>query len=154
MFVSFDIQKSFIRDRRIVSRYERQRTKVLRRFGTIIRREARRKLKPPKKRKKDDKRKKPERSRPGQPPLTHSPEPNLRTILYGFDSRVLVVGPIGLRGAKKGQGPELHEHGKSVMMKIFGVRRRATFPQRPFMQPALIEKQDELGRSIEKFGLV
>lgn len=51
-------------------------------------------------------------SRPGAPPLYHSGEPNLRTILYAYEpaTHSVVVGPVGLNGAK-GAAPPLLEFG-------------------------------------------
>ena len=141
--VNLHIKKQFINDRRVMSRYKRKRLRALRRFGSILRRHARNKLR--------RKGRMGQVSAPGTPPLTKMPEPNLRTILYGFDGKTLIVGPIGFTGAVQGT-PELLEHGGSAIVMIFGLRKRAFYKKRPWMQPTLEEKAGELGRSIVKVG--
>jgi hypothetical protein len=119
-------------------------------------------------------------SKPGDPPFEHSDDPNrtLRKILFAFVSKVaVVVGPVGLltkrqfmEGAKT--VAELQEKGgtKKIIEKKVGsgvnarwvplggrarpgqpVRnRRATYPARPYMNPA-IKKMAEQSRFKQLF---
>lgn len=129
--------KYFIRDDQVVSQFERRRNQVYRRFGTIVRREARGLLK-----------------KKSGPLKMHSSEPNLRTIFYGIEGDTLIVGPVGFNG-KSPTVPELHEHGGAATIRLPDGRKvNARYKPRAFMFPALQAKSDELQVSIQKFGLV
>ena len=136
--LSFDVKKAFIRDDFILKQFDKNRFKALRRYGAILRRNARKKLR----RKATKKQKK---SAAGEPPFTHASEPNLRTILYAMDGDdTLVTGPVGFNGtvADGVTVPEKLEYGEGDL------------EARPWMNPTLEENIDELGRSIEIFGVV
>ena len=73
-------------------------------------------------------------SRPGESPHTKGKPKSLRSaIAYSVD-KTLPDAFIGPRGGKVGAVGRIHEQG--------GVRGKATYPKRPFMQPALEESLD------------
>ena len=153
----------FIRDRELTSKFEKKRNAALRRFGTILRRDARKSLKKGKRRGLEvvflatgnilsgaaakgalesgtavisrGRRK-------GGPPVVWTDDShgdNLRSILFGTEESGLdmtvVTGPVGF-GKGRPTVPEILEHGDF-----------------PFMRPALDRKEDELLNSLIKFGV-
>lgn len=108
-------------------------------------------------------------SPPGSPPFTHSTDPKatLRKILFIYDTskEAMVVGPVALNQKNafgmSGTVPALHEFGgtQTVKEKMVGGkvwrpigkrgarsgqptrRRKATYPARPFMAPAVKKTQ-------------
>lgn len=140
--ITMKIRDTFFDRQAVLGPAERARKKSLSKAGAFVSTTARRSIK---------RRKKP--SWPGQPPHAHSSsEPNLKTILFGWDraNDGVVIGPIELRSRETDRtAPDLHEHGGSTAIRR-KVRRyvngtkvtlvkndRAYFPRRPFMGPAL-----------------
>ena len=154
MEITYDVRGMFFDRLAVQARVDAQKRKRLSKAGAYVRRTARTLLR----RKKT--------SAPGQPPATHGPEPNLRTVLFGYDPRSesVVVGPIKLNQATMVDGnrstvPELMERGGIATIyeeRYRGQlrwrrrdmrrnprpekeyrRRRAVYQPRPFMGPAL-----------------
>lgn len=108
-------------------------------------------------------------SPPGKPPFWRSPEPNLRTILFGIeDENTVIVGPIFLRSARKQSrpAPNVHEFGGRVTRQIKPRRggrvssqgyRSATrsktmvYPERKTMKPAGKKGVSDLRRKAKGF---
>lgn len=88
-------------------------------------------------------------SKPGNPPF-YWDQPGLtfnKSILFAHDAanQTMVVGPIAGRHGKLGA---LHEFGGSQKIKVMDNGKEksvmATYPARPFMQPALDKSQDKI----------
>lgn len=161
--VNYGIKKFFIDDKRIHGRLEASRAKALRRFGTILRRYARSLIKKGKKQhlsvvfgpsqivlygaaaasalKTGSARVRSQFQNSGPPVWWTRQEPNLKTILYGFDGDTLICGPVGFGSSGGMTVPERLEYG------------RGGYRKRPWMNPALKEKEDELLNSLLKFGI-
>jgi hypothetical protein len=137
--------------------------KALSKAGAFIRRRARSSLR---RRKKS--------SEPGQPPSVHTSDrvATLKNILFAYEpqSESLVVGPVKLNqkaallGPQLGDAtvPQVHEFGATVKVREVkvgkgwrsGMRRvrpeqtirvrAATYPERPFMGPALDAEKDNI----------
>ena len=73
-------------------------------------------------------------SRPGESPHTKGKPKSLRAAIAYHVDKTLPDAFIGPRGGKVGAVGRIHEQG--------GVRGKATYPKRPFMQPALEESLD------------
>lgn len=157
----FQFTRMFIRDRELTSKFEKKRNAALRRFGTILRRDARKSLKKGKNR--DFQvaflltgnilhgaaansalaaRSAVRGRKRGGPPVVWTDDShgdNLRSILFGTEESGLdmtvVTGPVGF-GKGSPTVPEKLEHGDF-----------------PFMRPALDRKEDELLNSLIKFGV-
>lgn len=135
-------------------RKAQQEQRALRRAGAFIRRTARSSMRKVKKRTTV--------SSPGQPPRSHSSEPNLRTIFYIYDPQTtsMVVGPPLLPSSKNSRDslpvPGLHEHGGTAHRTVyadasnrpakFRKKKRAAIrlAKRPFMLPALEQNADKI----------
>ena len=165
--IGYEIKQMFIRDKQMASKFERSQNAALRRFGSIVRRDARKSIK--KGRPRDlvaihlvtknllygaaasssiqagtaRLHRKPSDS--GPPKMWTTSEPNLRTILYGIEKAfldlIVVIGPVAL-GSTRPTVPETLEHGVG------------TYRKRSFMGPALERKRDQLLESLLKFGVV
>lgn len=163
--VGFEVKKMFIRDKQMTSKFIRSQNAALRRFGSIVRLDARKSIK------KGNVKKlvarhlatgnwlygaaadsslaagtaKKARKESG-PPVSWGQEPNLRTILYGIEKVLLdllvVIGPVAFGGAGRPTIPEKIEHGIGEYSK------------RSFMGPALERKRDQLLISLIKFGVI
>lgn len=161
MEITYDVRDLFFDRERIRVRLDAQKRKRLSKAGAYVRRTARTLL-----------RRQTPRPAP-QPPATHSPEPNLRTVLFAYDphAETVVAGPVRLRKRLKKSTqptvPALLEHGGSsevteyaeehtlqwkpaaqffprTSRRKFAVRRRmAVYEPRPFMGPALSHNQDQ-----------
>lgn len=144
--VTTRINQIAIRDRDIVRRVDRQRFRLLRRYGAIQRREARNKMR--------RKGRPGKRSQPGQSPLVHSPEPNFRTILYGLERDRLVVGAIGFgHSIRDGEGPQLAEHGGRFVVDR-ETNKTAWYRPRPVHAPAFEATSPILLTTIREIGLL
>jgi hypothetical protein len=138
--VDYSMKKFFIDDSRIHDRLEKSRLRALRRFGSIVKRHAAKSIKSGRRRSK---------GRPwtlrniSGPPLNWAKKgaPGLKSIVFGLDGETLVVGPIGFGTDGGLTVPEKLEYG------LGGYR------QRPFMNPALEDKKDQLIVSLKKFGI-
>lgn len=116
---------------------EKARKKNLIRWGALTRKIARNSLR---RRKKS--------AQPGNPPHTHSPAPNLKTIYYAFDTqtKTVVVGPV-LLGSNAGSPlPEKIQKGGVVIQRV-GTRRKPKLRRTrmrafPFMGPAMEKSAD------------
>jgi len=115
--------------------------KGLSKFGAFVRRRARSSIRKSKK-----------ISEPGKPPRAHSPEPNLRTIVFAYErhKQEVVVGPVLLRSKAQSTDPVpgLQEHGRKTTL-VRETKRRTTrrvirIRPRPFMGPAM-QKEVEAG---------
>jgi hypothetical protein len=159
--VTYAVKEWFFDGAAVAGRVEAQKRKRLSQAGAYVRRTARTLLR----RKKT--------SAPGQPPATHGPEPNLRTVLFAYDPQAesLVVGPVKLPQVAIVHGnrstvPELMERGGIATIyeeRYRGQlrwrrrdmrrnrrpekeyrRRRAVYQPRPFMGPALDRERTKL----------
>lgn len=132
--------KDFFFDRIKVQRaIEKSRYRPMYRVAGMIRVTARRSM-----------RKRKRASAAGTPPSRHVGEPNLQTIWFAWDPSIdgIVAGPLGFNH-HEGAVPGVHEHGGELLLNDWAVtgtgatkrlvrkKRRARYPARPFMQPAL-----------------
>lgn len=104
-------------------------------------------------------------SAPGSPPSAHAKQqPNLKTILFGYDPRTesVVVGPVRLNGSSRVRVPRILELGGEVTLtqtlvgKAWLTGRKPTsarqptrkktvnYAARPFMNPALVANESKL----------
>jgi hypothetical protein len=155
--------KDFFFDKQSVkSRMSKANRKALSKAGAFMRRRARSSLR---RRKKS--------SAPGQPPSVHTSDrvATLKNILFAYEPQTesLVVGPVKLNqktllGPQLGDAtvPQVHEFGATVKVREVkvgkgwrsGIRRvrpgqpvrvrAATYPERPFMGPALEAEKDNI----------
>ena len=136
--IGFD-HKQFFFDRQVViAAVGRVNAQKLSRAGSFVRRSARSSL-----------RRRKRASAPGEPPSVHSQDrvATLKNIWFVFDaqSRSVVVGPLKLggstlAGSNRPTVPALHELGGVAVVGKRGRRsraKRATYPPRPFMGPAM-----------------
>jgi hypothetical protein len=155
--------KDFFFDRDVIKdRMTTANRKALSRVGAFIRRRARSSLR---------RRRKP--SQPGRPPSVHTADrvATLKNILFAYEPQAesLVIGPVKLNqkallGPQLGDltVPQVLEFGANVRVRetkvgkrwVTGVRRirpgqpvrvrSASYPERPFMGPALQAEQDHI----------
>lgn len=151
--------KFFFDRQRVIDRLDRRERGALSRFGAFIRRAARRLIRRTKK----------ATSKPGQPPRSHGPEPNLRTIFFVYEERAhsVIVGPVKFNsggGALNNNVPKTLEHGGVIGFRekrypggewrpLLTTRRprpgeqrrvrRYRIAARPFMGPALEQEADK-----------
>ena len=95
----------------VMDAMERKEKRALSRAGSYIRKSARQSIRKTKK-----------ASQPGEPPRSHSNEPNLRTILFAYDPKMatVIAGPVKLSGSKANNlVTETMEHGGTVDGKAF-----------------------------------
>jgi hypothetical protein len=135
MVIGFD-KKQFFFDRQIViDAVGRAGAKNLSKAGSFIRRAARSSLRRRKK-----------VSPPGEPPSVHTQDrvATLKNIWFVFEprQRSVVVGPLKLErsrleGSNRPTVPALHELGGFAVVTNRKRKRRAKYPPRPFMGPAM-----------------
>lgn len=154
MELTFAVRDAFFDRKAVQDRVDAAKRKQLSKAGRFVRRTARTLLRGKK------------ASQAGQPPATHGPEPNLRTIFYVYDQQTesVVVGPVKLNQVNMVDGnratvPELMEKGgiatiyeerwrgqlkwrrrdmrRNRKAEKEYRRRTAIYRQRPFMGPAL-----------------
>jgi len=163
--IGFDVKRVFIRDQQMTAKFVRSQNAALRRFGSIVRRDARKSIK------KGNvkllvarhlvtgnwlygaaansaiaaKTAKPARKDSG-PPKVWGNEPNIRTIVYGIEKALLdlfvIIGPVAFGSAGQPTVPEKLEHGVG------------NYRKRSFMATALERKRDQLLESLLKFGVI
>lgn len=156
-----EVKKSFILDRKLSSKFERARNAALRRFGTIVQRDAKKSLKP---------------ARPSDYVVRFEPTGRL---LYGASANSAMKAKSGRLVRKRGGPPVLHSGVKTNPLRkiLFGSEEsgldttvvigpiafassRPTVPEKlehkhfPFMRPALDRKRHELLLSLLKFEVV
>lgn len=166
--LGYKVTKLIIRDRALATQYERNVNAALRRFGSIVRREGRRLIKPArgKRVRVIDKRtgeqlvgKKAKQGladgtaktrgramAAGSPPIDWTQGDRvatLRNIVFGKEGDdTIVIGPVHFGKIQRPTIPEKIEHGLGGYRKF------------PFMGPAMEAKRDELLKSLLKFGVI
>lgn len=114
MEITFDVKNAFFDRLAVIQRMDAASVKRLSKAGAMVRRTARTLVRPRKR-----------ASRPGEPPSTHSPEPNLRTVLFAYDKNAnsVVVGPVKLNQMEWSwidytgtTVPRILEHGDRVLV--------------------------------------
>ena len=128
------IRQFFDRDA-VIKAMDAKSRRALSKAGAFLRRRARSSLRRRKK-----------ASIPPNPPSVHSSDSfaTLKNILFAYDrdAQTVVVGPVRTKQATI-TAPALHEFGGATIIKTKAgrgrpsTRRRARYPKRPFMGPAL-----------------
>lgn len=156
----FEIKKMFFDRPAVIDAVDRAEVRVLGRFGAFVRRRARSLIR----------RSKRKVSLPGEPPRSHSPEPNLRTILFAYNQRThsVIVGPVYLNQSRSARTyvsqrkvPRVLEKGGTLQVREVRYGKRWRTPgrrtpeagqpkrvrsiriaPRPYMVPALAAEAD------------
>lgn len=148
--VSFKIKELFFDRAKVKKAMDRANRRALSKIGAFIRRRSRSSIRKSKK-----------ASLPGNPPRAHANrEPNLRTILFGFEPSgpSVVIGPVRFSGLQSGKTvPEILEFGATVVRpgRQWPGRPKpkpetVVIAARPFMGPAL-QKEIEAGTIPEQW---
>lgn len=141
--LEFKVKEWFFDTEKVMAAVDKAERQNLSQFGAFVRRRARKLIRPGGKKGKV--------SAPGEPPRYHSPEPNLRKILFAYEpqKKTVIIGPVILNQstAVAGRVTEALEKGGRVTVRQ-GTRRKRrsktiTIRKRPYMVPALTTEAEK-----------
>lgn len=128
-----EAKRNFFDRDAVLKRVDAVKVKVLSKGGAFVRQRARSSM-----------RRRKGSSKPGSPPSAHKNALLKEKLFFSYDPSTdsVVVGPVAL--SRKPEAPALNEFGGTVTRRRHGRTRVATYPERPYMAPALKAEEPKL----------